>query len=239
MPAPQSSWWRLRREALALLCSAAEDVGLPEVVVHDAALCADRAVEAGFLVDSAHSAFGLLATTLQMVGVEEGSTASLPLANILSALASAGAVDASDGGAARNKVYLLLFGGACSNAPVSALRVLNLYLQRLGYLASDGESSEVGRGARRLLRCALLQVQPPLATAPPTLTAAAALYCDRLCNGCMPLWPSALAQLSGYDNTSEASFDAAVVAFTGVAASQMEPPSASSPSTPLTSYMLS
>jgi hypothetical protein len=80
----------------------------------------------------------------QMVGVEEGSTASLPLANILSALASAGAVDGSDGGAARNKVYLLLFGGACSNAPVSALRVLNLYLQRLGYLASDGESSEVG-----------------------------------------------------------------------------------------------
>lgn len=81
VPLPQSPWWRLRRQALALLLPATQDVGLRAAPLHDAALVADRAVAAGMRVGGGPDALALLLAGLQVrtrAAVPLHSPAALP-----------------------------------------------------------------------------------------------------------------------------------------------------------------
>eukprot|EP00191_Tetraselmis_sp_GSL018_P023384 CAMPEP_0177625208 /NCGR_PEP_ID=MMETSP0419_2-20121207/29960_1 /TAXON_ID=582737 /ORGANISM="Tetraselmis sp., Strain GSL018" /LENGTH=148 /DNA_ID=CAMNT_0019126105 /DNA_START=133 /DNA_END=579 /DNA_ORIENTATION=- len=98
----------------------------------------------------------------------------------------------------------------------SALRCLKLYLERLGY--EGRHALQVGRGALLFMRTSLAAEE--LLQFAPSQIAAAVLYCDRAHSGCIPLWPTVLARLTGYAGPDEPFFASAVDAVSVVAARQ-------------------
>jgi pentatricopeptide repeat domain-containing protein 1 len=101
----------------------------------------------------------------------------------------------------------------CYVAVLQALRCLKLYLERLGFtFQPDGSSSSSNQAAisdtidlvsRAAMDAEFLNYRP-------TITAAAALYCERLQKGLLPFWPSSLAGLTGYSNAQTPELAAAI-----------------------------
>jgi hypothetical protein len=93
-----------------------------------------------------------------------------------------------------------------------ALRCLKLYLERLGFtFQPDGSSSSnqaaisdmIDLVSRAAMDAEFLNYRP-------TITAAAALYCERLQKGLLPFWPSSLASLTGYSDVRTPELAAAI-----------------------------
>jgi hypothetical protein len=79
---------------------------------------------------------------------------------------------------------------------ISCLRCLKLFLERLGHDLSDGAPlAPLHAGAYALLREAART--PALAGSRPSLVAAGVLAATRAAAGAVPVWPSALARLTG------------------------------------------
>ena len=121
-----------------------------------------------------------------------------PHSSTTAAINAAAGLQAGDSENAANVVRSLLGGDTSS---ISALRVLKLFLERLGADFSSGNAAGLrpaAGAALDLLPVAVCDVK--LRKLPPSTTAAAVLAAGRRLAGRSPFWPSSLAALTGLDD---------------------------------------
>jgi pentatricopeptide repeat domain-containing protein 1 len=184
-----------RQQWFCTLCQTAQAFRFSEEVVHDAFLLADRAIGAA-LKSVAPKA---LAVACLFMAARQGGEEAMP------ALASADGVEGLQVGECEAAMALVLDALKNDAASISALRVLKLYLERLGadFVATRPREGlwAVAGMALRLLPDALCDAQ--LRLEPPSVVAAAVLLAGRRAAGISPFWPSALAALTGMDESEE------------------------------------
>jgi hypothetical protein len=98
---------------------------------------------------------------------------------------------------------------------LQALRCLKLYLERLGFTPQPDGSCSSSSSSQAAVSDTIDLVSRAAMDAEflnyrPTITAAAALYCERLQKGLLPFWPSSLAGLTGYSNARTPELAAAI-----------------------------
>jgi hypothetical protein len=99
----------------------------------------------------------------------------------------------------------MLSGLQGDTGAISSLRILHLYLERLGSdFQEPNQMSHVTSTALNMMGAAIYL--PPLKSQPPSLVAAALLHAARQAAGCLPAWPTALSTLTGYMGPSDAAF---------------------------------
>ena len=170
-------------------------LGLKEEVPHDCLLLIDRAMgsegPSGPLLTSC-SAAAVITACLSMAASQAGvsNADNLPHEEITG-------VTASEVTSARCAVYAALGG---DTSAISTLRVLKLYLERLGadLTQPDGVYSAAGDA---LLSCSASVTNLALADVQPSLAAAAVLMKSRKSAGLSPFWPRSLVQLTALDDT--------------------------------------
>eukprot|EP00891_Asterochloris_glomerata_P004498 jgi/Astpho2/4498/Aster-00098 len=98
---------------------------------------------------------------------------------------------------------------------ISALRILHLYLERMGCDFQDlSQLSSMTGAALHMMGRAIFV--PALRAYPPSLVAATLLYCARQNAGTPPLWPTSLIELTGYSGTNDNTFSACLKASMGL-----------------------
>mmetsp|Transcript_18815 Transcript_18815/g.52461 ORF Transcript_18815/g.52461 Transcript_18815/m.52461 type:complete len:1370 (-) Transcript_18815:950-5059(-) len=228
LPSQHCQWLLARGSVLAMVKAAAEDLGFEEESLHDSVLIADRAVAAGMMVPSGHAGLVLVGGALQVIAAK----AAMATPHNMPPLAAA-----ANGLVAHIEMAGSLAPGSCLELSarlssilggdlraISALRCLKLYLERLGY---EGYAAiKAGHKALSILHSSL--GMPELLAFVPSQIAAAALYWDRTTFGAVPLWPNALANLTGYSDPGEPTFAAATTVIAAVA-SMRDAPGSSSP----------
>lgn len=171
-------------------------LGYSDEVVHDATLLLDRAVAAGgnrpLGVSPAAAVVAALFISARQAG-EQPAGAAVP-----EDIAAAAGLGPGDHEAAAGVLRTLLRGDTSS---ISALRVLKLFLERLGadFSGAAGEGLRPAAGvALDLLPRVVCDAE--LRLLPPSTVAAATLFAGRRLAGKSPFWPSALAALTGLDD---------------------------------------
>lgn len=178
-----------RGELAQLLLRSAPCLGLTAEVSHDAVQLLDRVLATG-LVSSMSGAL-LAASCLHLASRQDIN--GLPL------LAQLFQVPAQQIILMVQQVQQLM-GGKCVS--ISPLRVLRLYLERLGLHPDDAPSTPLVCGqALVVMNRAVLS--PAFVGCPPSVVAMSVLYACRVAAGLLPAWPSALVALTGYTDTSE------------------------------------
>jgi len=170
-------------------------LGLKEEVPHDCLLLIDRAMGSegpnGPLLTSC-SAAAVITACLSMAASQAGvsNADNLPHEEITG-------VTASEVTSARCAVYAALGG---DTSAISTLRVLKLYLERLGadLTQPDGVYSAAGDA---LLSCSASVTNLALVDVQPSLAAAAVLMKSRKAAGLSPFWPRSLVHLTALDDT--------------------------------------
>ncbi len=182
-----------RAKGVPLLLQAASVLGLAPETGHDAVQLMDRASAAG--LDDLLGSSMLMAACLTLAGA---AAVSMPLVATLFELQQVQLTQAVD------SVRAALGGNV---VVVSAARVLGLLLQRLGLEggmgrgAATGETAAIAGNAPDLMdRTA---ASPAFIGAPPLSVAICVLYVARLAAGMAPVWPAALATLTGVGKPQE------------------------------------
>lgn len=174
-------------------CQAAQAFGFSEEVVHDAFLLADRAMGASPGLKSV--APKALAVACLFVAARQGGEEAMP------ALASADCMEELQLEECESAMARVLDALKNDTASISALRVLKLFLERLGadFVAARPQEGlwQVAGMALRLLPDALCDAQ--LRMEPPSVIAAAVLLAGRRAAGISPFWPTALGALTGME----------------------------------------
>ncbi len=187
-------WFRATADLAAVL-------GYSDEVVHDATLLLDRAVAAAGskplgVAPAAAVVAGLFIAARQ--AGEQSAQGAIP-----AEVTAAAGLEAGDSEAAATVLRTLLGGDTSS---ISALRVLKLYLERLGADFSSGspEGLRPAAGAALdLLPDAICDAE--MRKLPPSTVAAAVLVAGRRIAGKSPFWPASLATLTGLSDTEEGS----------------------------------
>lgn len=190
IPEPYASQ---RAEWACTAFALSEALGLMEDVPHDCILLVDRAMAAigpsGNLMDFAPAA--VIAAGLQIAAAQAGENPQQWQSTSLEQLTGVACEDINGAQAAINCV---LHG---NTSAISAMRVLKLYLERLG-ADSGRQDSCVAAGGDDALRLldGIPRVQS-LRDHQPSLIAAATLFKARQMAGKTPFWPQALMALTG------------------------------------------
>lgn len=169
-------------------------LGLKEEVPHDCLLLIDRAMGSegpnGPLLTSC-SAAAVITACLSMAASQAGvsNADNLPHEQITG-------VTASEVTSARCTVYAALGG---DTSAISTLRVLKLYLERLGADLTQPEGVYAAAGDA-LLYCGASVTNLALVDVQPSLAAAAVLMKSRKAAGLSPFWPRTLVQLTALDD---------------------------------------
>jgi len=182
-----------------LLLRLAPFLGLPAEGAHDAVQLMDQAMAAGLALEGLGH---VLAAACLYVASQQDISA-LPL------VASAFQASTQQVMVAAAQVRQLL---GKSGPAISALRVLHLFLERLGVEAQNPAATFLvcGQALAVMERAAL---SPVFVGCPPSVVASAVLQASRLAAGLLPDWPSTLAALTGYcqaDDVFQSCFTAAV-----------------------------
>eukprot|EP00775_Hariotina_reticulata_P007913 gene7913-8109_t len=188
-----------RGELVQLLLTLAPCLGLSAEVAHDAVQLMDQAMAVGLPLEGMGHV--LAAACLYITSQQDISA--LPL------VASAFQSSTQQVIMAAAQVRQLLGG---SGTAISAMRVLHLFLERLGVDAQDPAATFLACGPALAVidRAAL---SPAFVGCPPSVVASAVLQACRLSAGLLPSWPSTLASLTGYregDEVLQPFFTAAV-----------------------------
>ncbi len=190
-----------RRRWFRATADLASVLGYSDEVVHDATLLLDRAVAAAgskpLGVTPAAAVVASLFIAARQAG-EQSAQGSIP-----QEVAAAAGLEAGESEAAATVLRSLLGGDTSS---ISALRVLKLYLERLGadFASGTAEGLRPAAGnALDLLPEAICDAE--MRKLPPSTVAAAVLVAGRRIAGRSPFWPAALATLTGMSDVEEGS----------------------------------
>lgn len=188
-----------RRRWFRATADLASVLGYSDEVVHDATLLLDRAVAAAgskpLGVTPAAAVVAGLFIAARQAG-EQSAHGAIP-----QEVAAAAGLEAGESESAATVLRTLLGGDTSS---ISALRVLKLYLERLGADFSSGtpEGLRPAAGAALdLLPEAICDAE--MRKLPPSTVAAAVLVAGRRIAGRSPFWPASLATLTGLSDTEE------------------------------------
>lgn len=179
-----------RAELVQALLRSAPCIGLAAEVAHDAVQLLDRAL-ASPLAGNVSGRL-LAAACLHITAHHDASSAPM-----LAALFQAGSPQQLLIVVAQVRQVL---GGGC--VAISAMRVLRLLLERLGVESDELSATRYVCGQALLLAGAAAQ-SAAFVGCPPSVVAVAVLCACRVAAGLLPAWPSALAALTGYDESSD------------------------------------
>lgn len=93
-----------------------------------------------------------------------------------------------------------VMGGSC--VAISAMRVLRLFLERLGVESEDAAATRYVCGQALAVVCRAA-MSPAFVGCPPSVVAVAVLCACRVAAGLLPAWPAALVALTGYSETTD------------------------------------
>lgn len=228
MAAMSHAYVARRRELAAFMARVASALALPEEVAADALLLLDRVMSAPASTQQAlgvERESQQMAAAVVAIAMAASSTASSALSQASAgsggpggagvAGGSSAAAQAAQAGSLENLSQVVgmtltelratetamraaLNGDA---GAISGVRCLRLYLLRLGAVVDDDPDVParlvLPDGMFSLISEAVLD--PEFLNYRPSIAAAAALYSERLRLGQLPLWPSVLTALTGYD----------------------------------------
>ncbi|CAL8469671.1 g9212 [Coccomyxa elongata] len=188
-----------RREAVGRLVALGRALGLHEECIHDSVQLLDRLSRMGLHRDTlAPSVLGAIA----LISAKQGERAEPAEEDVERAAGCA------PGTLADTVARLASILGGDTGA-ISALRILHLYMERLGCDFQDSAALERTAGEALQMMAEAVYAGGFLEFRP-SLVAAGVLTSARRAAGAWPFWPSSLAQLTGYDNPSAGQFRAAV-----------------------------
>jgi len=192
-----------RRELVYMAYGIGNQYDLKEETVHDAILIMDRIMSTGVKIQDGVWAVFVAALVFISACRSEVPTKVMAMDDIDNY------VNFPVGSVAKmeEQIVAALYH---DTSAISAIRVLKLYFERLGYKTMESGGGESIFGC---LREALLS--PEFVNIRPSVVAAALLYQDRESKGKVKLWPSSLMHLTGI-NVSDADFQAAVYAARGL-----------------------
>lgn len=177
---------------------------LKDETVYDAVLLMDRAMSTGIQLSESLSTL-FVASLIHLAAIHS----ELP-ENVPQPLQLDTAINFPVGSVARMEMRIRLTLGNDLSA-ISSVRCLNLYLERLGTNPLDGiVAHQSAANAVQLLRLTLPSTT--FLNFRPSIVAAAVLYVERRSRGAVPLWPVALAQLTGMYDLGVPEFIAAIKA---------------------------
>ncbi|CAL5229689.1 g13058 [Coccomyxa viridis] len=188
-----------RRDAVGRLVSLGRSLGLHEECIHDSVQLLDRLSRMGLSSDTlAASVLGAIA----LISAKQGERAE-PADDAVER-----ATGCAKGSLNDTTVQLCSILGGDTGA-ISALRILHLYMERLGCDFQDSVALERTAG-NALQLMAEVVYSPSFLDFRPSLVAAGVLTSSRKAAGVWPFWPSSLAQLTGYADPGTGQFRAAV-----------------------------
>lgn len=184
-----------RADIVALATNYTQNLALPQDVIHDAMLMMDRVLSLGLTVGEDMAPYivsGCICLAAQQVdraGVGPNVQTLAGLLRVHPAVLE---------GVKQNVLQMLQnHQSSC----ISAMRVLKLYLERLGCNFEDlSVISRVAGHAMDMMFHAL--ADPAFMSFAPSVTAMAILSACRQMEGIYPYWPQALIDLTGYSSTS-------------------------------------
>lgn len=178
-----------RGELVQLLLRSAPCLGLAAEVAHDAVQLLDRMLASGL----AANVSGRLLAAACLFAICQRDISGMPM------LAQLFQVPPQQLLVAVQQVRQVM-GGTC--AAISAMRVLRLFLERLGVESEDAASTwyVCGKALATVGRAAM---SPAFIGCPPSVVAMVVLYACRVAAGVLPSWPAALLSLTGYMEASE------------------------------------
>eukprot|EP00878_Enallax_costatus_P004567 GHUV01004808.1.p1 GENE.GHUV01004808.1~~GHUV01004808.1.p1 ORF type:complete len:696 (+),score=237.48 GHUV01004808.1:1024-3111(+) len=178
-----------RSELVQLLLRSAPCLGIPTEVAHDSVQLLDRMLASGVAANV--SGRLLAAACLHAISQQDINGTTL--------LAQLFQVPAQQLLVAVQQVRQLM-GGNC--VAISAMRVLRLFMERLGVESEDAASTRYvcGQALAILGRAAM---HPAFIGCPPSVVAMAVLYACRTAAGLLPSWPAALLALTGYSEAND------------------------------------
>eukprot|EP00884_Botryococcus_braunii_P006594 jgi/Botrbrau1/15936/Bobra.0088s0002.1 len=178
-----------RGEALATLVSLGRGLGLHEESIHDSIQLMDRLTLLG--VPTVHLRSPEILTAIALISAGQGELAERVPSDDLVEEVSGFAADSVKECKAEMMAALHNDSGA-----ISALRIINLYLERLGCDFQDARVVSHLAGEALLMMSEVI-FQDEFLDFSPSLVAAAVLVVARRASGAWPFWPSALAILTG------------------------------------------
>jgi len=195
-----AEWFSAMRELSEACC-------YPEDVFYDAYNILDRAMARAKDSLGSYSIHALAAGCLTIAAEQSGSIDSLGLA-VISAAENAAGLSSADVQGACTKIKMVLMGKVSS---ISSLRVIKLYLERLGinFAGSSLSSDSVSGNTFSLLPDAICSES--LRHLRPSVLAASLIIAGRKCEGITPFWPRALEQLTGLKFHDESELKQSVV----------------------------
>jgi len=206
-----------RRELVEMALGLGRRLQLKDETIHDAVLLMDRVMSTGVRIQD--GVWTVFLAALVLISARQGEAPEkVPMPEQLDALVQfpLGSVQKMEG-----QVRMALNH---DTAAISAIRVMKLYFERLGYSSKSISSYPVVGSAFHLLQAALLH--PDFLNFRPSVTAAALLHHDRKARGRVKFWPTALAHLTDVHNVETPEFLGALQAASQLEASPfLTPPS--------------
>ena len=185
-----------RPELVLFALKVGSRLNLAEQVIHDAVLLMDRAASTGYTELQADRMALAMASCVKVAANRssdaEGNHPRLDVAELEQATGLA--VEALDSSEA--ELYGVLGNDTAS---ISAVRCVQVYLERIGCDFKDPESVELMLALpSRLMAEALSDAS--FLNCRPSIVAAGILYTSRRARGIVPYWPSVLAKMTGYSD---------------------------------------
>lgn len=190
-----------RSNYISLLLNLGQHLHLKPETVHDAVLLLDRVMSTGARLQEGVSSVAV-AALLHVCAEQSEALQDVPQTEQLDMLVNfpIGSVD---------KLKSQIFATVDQDvAAISALRVVNLYLEWLGH--NDMVQPSTQSKLYSLVELALYS--PSFLNFRPSVTAAAVLYLYRVKQGLVPFWPFGLTNLTGIEDLNVPEFSGAVQA---------------------------
>ncbi|KAK9810087.1 hypothetical protein WJX72_004590 [[Myrmecia] bisecta] len=193
-----------RREGIGMLITLGRTLGFQEQTQHDSIQLMDRLTSLGLLTNDVM--LPLVAAAVTLIAGRQGERRDkIPSDEVVAHVTRLSAQAVSEMEANIRTALHNDTGAIC------ALRILHLYLERLGCDFQDPKARHRLAGPAMTLMAEAVFV-PTFLQYRPSLVAAAVLYTARRAQGTYPFWPAALGMLTGYTDPLQGEFAACVSA---------------------------